>query len=225
MTSKAKTLVLVIAIFTISMIPNNGYSEKLFSSPSKWHYYTGKGRALSNIIKKISPYVVSIVGVLLPENTDSSEKEPENARSSERKNQNPQSTERNYSIDMTSNTDSNIKINGLKITDGYVTVMFLYKNRKYHEEKISIHPSISNKSIFIYSKNLDRRFKWISTDETIPVFPEKRTMKKWQQLEFHIKFQRIDDDMNTFHIIEGDIEDPSQEHRWNFYNINLAVKE
>ncbi len=207
MIGRVKLSVIAIA-FIILIVPNYGYGKNIIYQNN--YFYAGKLRLIWKGVKAAWKGIVAIAPSVIAILVSSDKAHP---------------SERNYYINLTSNTESNIKITGIKIKDTYITIDFLYINNKYDQEDIWIYPPDDEKSIFIYSENLEKRFKWISIDGDIPVFPKKLRMKKWQGLEFKIKFKKIDDNMNTFHIIEGDMKDTSQEHRWNFYNINLAARE
>ncbi len=129
-----------------------------------------------------------------------------------------------YKLNKRSYTASNLKIKRIIVTDDETVVHFKYTNYKGNKFAKGV---ASGGGIGIYLAGHKGAFRIVSTDgkkrylltdsSGIGIRPDGTNIPIDKSKEFTITFPRIDDSMNRFHLMEGNVK-----NAWHFMNVSLG---
>lgn len=83
-----------------------------------------------------------------------------------------------------------------------------------------VHPPGETGAFYITKVDKSQRFQLLGVDG-ITTGPDRQPLKPGDVLEFTLRFEGIEDAMNSFHLIEGDAEPGEGITLWHFYNVVL----
>ncbi len=131
----------------------------------------------------------------------------------------PTSINGEYTLRTVSDTDRNLKITRVTIDDTQTTVHFRFYNATGEDANISVSRPSDPRAFYIASTDLSRIFP-LRDIEGIAIQPQYSLVSPGETLEFTLIFDRIDDSMTRFHLVEGVADDP-EVTEWVFQNVTL----
>jgi phage shock protein PspC (stress-responsive transcriptional regulator) len=131
----------------------------------------------------------------------------------------PASINGTYTLRAVADTDPNLEITRATIDDAQTAIHFRFRNTTGESASISVSPPGDPRSFFIASSDLSRVFL-LRDIEGIAIQPQRTVVEPGEDVEFTLIFDRIEDSMTRFHLIEGLVDDPDV-IEWVFQNVVL----
>ncbi len=123
-----------------------------------------------------------------------------------------------YKVDKRSYTEARMKIKQVQVTDDETILRFRLVNSTKKKYGMGIYPAGNKGAYFIVSTDGKKKFRLIDS-QGINILPGKYMyVPVGKSKEFTISFERIDDSMTRFHLMEGNL----KKNAWHFMNINLG---
>lgn len=126
-----------------------------------------------------------------------------------------------YSLNLPSKTQPEVlltRVNVLK-DKTIIGLRMDWPSTRAAVNSIGVFPPGHQMAFFIMSTDRSRRFNLLDV-EGVAIRPTFTSVRPGENVEFTLTFERIDDDMSRFHLIEGDLELESGTP-WHFLNVTL----
>jgi phage shock protein PspC (stress-responsive transcriptional regulator) len=124
-----------------------------------------------------------------------------------------------YTLQTVADTDPNLVITRATIDDAHTAIHFRFRNATGESASISVSPPGDRRAFFIVSSDFSKVFP-LRDIEGIAIQPQHAVVEPGDVLEFTLTFDRIDDSMTHFHLIEGLVDDPDVTE-WVFKDVVL----
>lgn len=123
-----------------------------------------------------------------------------------------------YILDKKCNTKPDLKIIKIIVTENETIIKFNYRNTSRNTFYIKVYPPGHQEAFYIIKSDKSKKFHLLDI-KGIPIAPMAAKIKKGEILEFTLTFERIENSMKRFHVIEGEIEGAGR--NWHFLNVNI----
>jgi len=129
------------------------------------------------------------------------------------------SEQKEYIVNKVCNTQPNLTMTKIVITEDETLVTFVYKNGGSKTQDIGILPPGHKEAFYITKIDKTKKFHLLDISG-ISIWPSKSKIKSGESIEYTLTFERIDDSMKRLHLIEGEIADQTSTY-WHFLNVKL----
>lgn len=127
-----------------------------------------------------------------------------------------------YALDVPSDTDPNVHITKVIISEDATVVRLrvVCPQTARLGSTMGVFPPGHQLAFYIMSTDRSKRFNLVGV-EGVAIRPNATRLRAGESLEFSLTFERIDNKMNHFHLIEGEAEH-TRGTPWHFLNVSLS---
>jgi len=140
---------------------------------------------------------------------------------SESKSSSAESINGEYNVNKVCDTSPGLTITKIEVTKDETIIHFHYKNLENAIALPRVHPPGQREAFYIIQVDGPKKFL-LRNVGGIAIHPAATEVKPGDSLDFTLRFERIDDSMRRFHLIEGEAPDPNM-RQWNFLNVDLKA--
>ncbi len=125
-----------------------------------------------------------------------------------------------YNVNKVCDTSPGLTITKIRVTSNETIVYFHFKNIESRTVLPGVHPPGTNEAFYIIQVDGPKKFL-LRNIEGIAVRPSGTEVKAGGAFDFTLTFERIEDSMKRFHLIEGEETGNPNERKWRFLNVDL----
>lgn len=125
-----------------------------------------------------------------------------------------------YKINVICKTNPKLKIERIRITNEETIIYFVFTNTDSYPKTITTPPPGHEEAFFIMRTDKPKKFHLLDI-EGIAIKPNYTSAQPNETVKFMLTFERIEDSMTRFHVIEGEVEPKDNNISWRFLNVGL----
>lgn len=125
-----------------------------------------------------------------------------------------------YRLNVVCNSDEQTCITRVQVTDRATLVTFRTRSQHRFGSSIAVAPPGHELACYLQDADSTARYQLLGL-EGIAVMPTRTQLAPGDTVEFTLRFERLDDSVRRFHMIEGTVEAPPGLVAWRFLDVPL----
>ncbi|MBI4748441.1 MAG: hypothetical protein HY774_08115 [Acidobacteria bacterium] len=127
---------------------------------------------------------------------------------------------REYKINKTCDTCKDINITKVAVKDNETIITLKCENTNRQPQFFGVYPPGHKEAFYLIKVDNSQKFQLLNIDG-VGIRPQWSTIRPQETLNFTLTFERIEDSMRRFHLIEGEIEGDQSTVNCHFLNVEL----